>query len=78
MIGQNIAFEINKIREQAGKHILIFGNPTIANTLTQQCMIDSYGIFINPVLFGQGIPLFKSTETKSALRLEATKPFANS
>jgi dihydrofolate reductase len=40
-------------------------------------LIDSYWIFVNPVIFGQGIPLFAGLTKKSKLKLLTTKQFSN-
>lgn len=77
IIHDNIATEINKIREQEGKDLLIFGSPSIAQLCMQYDLIDSYWIFINPVIFGEGIPLFVSPANKAKLKLLSTKKFMN-
>ena len=40
-------------------------------------LIDIYWIFINPIIFGEGIPLFAGKANKSKLKLLATRPFSN-
>ena len=75
-INDNIADEITKIKQQAGKAILIFGSPTVSEQLMQLNLIDSYWIFVNPVLFGSGLPLFSSSN-KIKFKLLAVKQFSN-
>jgi dihydrofolate reductase len=77
IIRDNIPAEIITIQNQPGKDILIFGSPASAHILMQAGLIDSYWIFINPVLFGRGIPLFKDLEDKIKLELIHTKQFSN-
>jgi len=78
IIGDDIPTEINKIKEQSGKDILIFGSPAASQTLMHFDLIDSYWIFINPIIFGKGIPLFKAgLNDKMKLKLVATKQFSN-
>ena len=77
VIKENIAKEINKIKEIAGKDILIFGSPSVAQTLMHLNLIDSYWIFINPVIFGKGIALFTELPNKIKLKLIAIKQFLN-
>ena len=76
-ISDDIANAIIDIKSQQGKDILIFGSPCVSQLLIQRNLIDSIWIFINPVIFGQGIPLFKGSEDKTTLKLVATKQFAN-
>jgi len=77
IISKNISNEIIKIKEQTGKNILIFGSPTISQSLMQPDLIDSYWIFVNPIIFGQGIPLFAGLTNKLKLKLLTTKQFSN-
>ncbi len=77
IIHDNIPDEIIKIKEQPGKDILIFGSPSISQLLIQANLVDNYWVFINPVLFGQGIPLFGGLTNKIKLKLTDTKQFLN-
>jgi len=64
-------------KEQPGKDILIFGSPTVTQLLMQPDQINSYWVFINPVLFGQSIPLFPESTPKTKPELLAAKQFSN-
>jgi dihydrofolate reductase len=77
IISDNISDEIIKIKNQNGKDILIFGSPSLSRIFMQHNLIDSYWIFVNPTIFGQGIPLFTTLPNKIKLKLVATKQFAN-
>ena len=58
IISENIPGRIIKVKEQPGKSILIFGSPAASQSLMPLNLIDDYWIFVNPVIFGKGIPLF--------------------
>jgi dihydrofolate reductase len=77
IISENIVDEVVKLKEQPGKEILIFGSPSVSQLLMQNGLIDSYWIFINPTIFGEGISLFKGSEPKTKLNIVATKQFPN-
>ena len=77
IISDTVNEEIAKIKNGQGKDILIFGSPSITQLLLSSALIDDYWIFINPVLFGKGIPLFVPSSNKANLKLIATKQFAN-
>jgi len=77
IISNNISDEISKIKDQNGKSIMIFGSPSISQICMQHNLIDSYWIFVNPTIFGEGIPLFTTLPNKIKLKLVATKQFAN-
>jgi dihydrofolate reductase len=64
-----------KIGEQAGKPKLIFASPATAQLLMQLGLLDSYWIWVNPVIFGKGIPLFAGLTNKR--KLLTTKQFSD-
>lgn len=75
VIADNLADNINKIKNQAGKSILIFGSPSASHSLLSQGLIDEFWLFVNPVLLGEGIPLFKGVSKTTKLKLIETKTF---
>jgi len=77
IISDNLSDRINEIKGQEGPDILLFGSPTATNSLMQQNLMDGYWLFVNPVILGQGIPLFTGTENKTGLKLLTTHQFAS-
>ena len=75
VIGDQLADNINKIKKQEGKNILIFGSPTASHSLLSQGLIDEFWLFVNPVLLGYGIPLYKGVTETTKLKLIETKTF---
>ena len=73
VISDNLYDEITKLKQSTDKEILIFGSPTATHSLMTAELIDSYWLFVNPVLLGQGIPLFNDIKNKTALTLETSK-----
>ncbi len=41
----------------------------------EENLIDEYWLFINPILLGNGIPLFKNIKTMTKLKLMSTRAF---
>ncbi len=74
-INENIEEEVKSLKNEEGKNILIFGSPSAAHTLMQYNLIDEYWLFINPVLLGKGIPVFKNIMTKTGLTALSTIHF---
>ena len=77
VIDSNIPEEVRKLKEQPGKDILIFGSPSVSQLLMDHGLIDGYWIFINPVTFVKGIPLFTDEQKKIKLRLLDTHRMQN-
>ena len=76
VISDQLKDNINKIKKQEGKNILIFGSPTASHSLLSLGLIDEFWLFVNPILLGQGKPLFKDINENIKLKLAETKTFA--
>jgi dihydrofolate reductase len=76
IISENVPGEITRLKQSSGKDILIFGSPSASHSLMAEDLIDDYWLFINPILLGRGIPLFKDVRNKTKLKLVETIPFA--
>jgi dihydrofolate reductase len=77
IISDNLVDSINAIKEQAGSEILLFGSPTATHALVQLGLIDGYWLFVNPIILGQGIPLFTDIKDKIKLKLLTTRQFTS-
>jgi dihydrofolate reductase len=75
IINDNIASEVQKLKQAPGKEIIIFGSPSTSHLLMQEGLIDDLWIFVNPVLLGTGIPLFKGIRERVNLKLLKTHVF---
>src|SRR5450432_213973 len=73
IIGSHQIADIKKIKEGPGGNILMLGSPSVSYTLLKEGLIDSYWIFLNPVLLGKGIPLFKDIPELIHLKFTESK-----
>ena len=69
--------EILKMKQQPGKNMVIYGSGSIVSTFTELGLIDEYHIFVNPVVLGNGKPLFKDLKDRINLKLLKTKTFSS-
>ena len=69
LIKDNIAKEINKIKQQPGKDIWFLGSTNLAQTFMQLDLIDEYRININPTVLGEGKLFFANINRKFNLKL---------
>lgn len=76
IISDNLIAQINEIKQDDGEDILLFGSPTATHSLIQLDLIDGYWLFLNPIILGQGIPLFTDIKDKIKLNLLTTRQFA--
>ena len=77
IISDNLGDEIGKLKHSDGSEILLFGSPSATHALTAENLIDEYWLFLNPVLLGQGIPLFRNIQDRTALKLINSKVFSS-
>jgi len=79
IISDNLSHGINAIKQSnngSSEDILLFGSPTATHSLMQLNLIDGYWLFVNPVILGEGIPLFTGIKDKIKLKLLTTRQFA--
>ena len=67
--------ELQKLKQQPGGGMMIFGSGTIVNELAALGLIDEFQLMVNPVVLGAGKPLFKETTGKLNLELVKARPF---
>jgi dihydrofolate reductase len=75
LIKDNIAEQINAIKQQPGKDIWFLGSTALAQTFMQLDLIDEYRINVNPVVLGVGKPYFANVTRNFKLKLLASKTF---
>jgi dihydrofolate reductase len=78
IISDKLTERINEIKQSGNggnEDILLFGSPTATHSLIQLNLINGYWLFVNPVILGQGIPLFVNTKDKIKLKLLTTRQF---
>jgi dihydrofolate reductase len=59
IISENVGDQVRKIKQTNGKEIIIFGSPSASHSLMHEGLIDDLWLFVNPILVGKGIPMFK-------------------
>ena len=75
LIKNNIAEEIQKLRQRPGKNLVVVGGASIAQTFAKLGLIDEYQIVVHPVILGKGKLLLKDLDIRQKLKLIGTKTF---
>ncbi|MBL8994675.1 MAG: dihydrofolate reductase family protein, partial [Spirochaetia bacterium] len=73
--GGRLTEEVSQLKQGSGSEILIFGSPRATHALMAENLVDEYWLFLNPILLGKGVPLFRNIQQKTALTLYASKVF---
>ena len=73
LVRGDAAEEVARLKQQAGKDMVILGSATLASSLLQRGLIDEYRVILNPVLLGNGNPMFKGITQRLTLKLGSTR-----
>ena len=69
--------EVNKIKSQSGRDIVVYGGASFDSSLIKEKLIDEYYLFINPVVIGNGMTIFKNLNEIQKFTLIESKAFEN-
>jgi len=75
LIGENVAEEVSRLKQQPGKDILVFGSVRLVNTLMQHGLVDEYRLMVFPIVVGSGKRLFEDGSGMTVLKLAESKTF---
>lgn len=67
--------EINKLKNQKGNDIIVYGGGTFVTALITAGLIDEFHLFINPTAIGNGMTIFKGIDKSKKMKLKMTKQF---
>ena len=74
VISNGVRSEIEKLKQQPGADIIIFGSNNLCVSLLQWGLLDEVQLLVNPVVLGQGTSLFHGLTEKANLKLTNSKP----
>ncbi|HZA61325.1 MAG TPA: dihydrofolate reductase family protein [Nitrososphaeraceae archaeon] len=67
--------EVNKIKSQNGRDIIVYGGASFDSSLIKEKLIDEMYFFINPVAIGNGMTIFKDLNEIQKYTLIESKAF---
>jgi len=73
LIKNNVVEEVNKLKQEPGKDLVIFGSPGLSTNLMNLGLIDEYKFTVHPIILGNGISVFTNNNTRSSLELLESK-----
>ena len=76
LIGENVAEEISRLKQQPGKDISISGSGSLVRSLLKDGLIDELRLMVHPVVVGSGKRLFEEGGEQIALELVDSKTFS--
>jgi dihydrofolate reductase len=67
--------EINKLKNQPGNDLIVYGGSSFVSSLIKEKLIDQYYLLVNPFAIGSGLTIFQSLQSKLALTLSKSRQF---
>ncbi|WDZ75828.1 dihydrofolate reductase family protein [Ensifer adhaerens] len=74
LVSGDAVTEVERLKRLDDGTIFVFGSADFAAGLIEKGLVDEYRLGINPVLLGNGVPLFKPGLTRTNLKLTHTRP----
>lgn len=71
------ARDIEALKREPGKGIMVFGSGSIASLLTEHRLVDEYVFVVSPVALGSGKTLLRDVSKSLRLRLLEAKSYAS-
>ena len=75
VVGDDIVSALRAEKQKAGGDIVIFGSPTLTRALAAADLVDEWRLTLQPVILGDGLPLFGKRENRTRLALRSSKAF---
>jgi len=72
---KDIAVEVDELKHEPGKDMIIYGSGKIVTILTKLGLVDEFRMWVHPVVIGCGKPLFKDLQKALQLQLFKTETF---
>jgi dihydrofolate reductase len=73
LVKEVIPEDIENMKHEPGRDIVIYGSASLVRTLTNLGLIDEYQLLVHPVILGGGKPLFQDIKDQMKLKLVNTK-----
>jgi dihydrofolate reductase len=67
--------EINKLKRQNSKDIIVYGGASFDSSLIKAGLIDEFHLFVNPAAIGNGLTIFKDLNEMQKFTLVKSIPF---
>lgn len=76
-VKKNISEEVNKLKNNPGKDIWLYGGASLITTFIDLGFVDEFRLSVHPVILGEGRPLFIDIKQRLNLKLINTRIFSS-
>jgi dihydrofolate reductase len=74
VIGDDVAAQVSRVKEEVGGDVLVAGSATLVRTLAEHELVDEYRLMVFPIVLGKGKRLFGEGIPHTVLRLLDSMP----
>ena len=71
----DLATAVNKLKDQPGKDIVVYGGAGFVSSLIKARLIDEFYLFVNPCAISKGMTIFGTLESKQKFTLVKSTPY---
>lgn len=75
LVNGDLTNEVNKIKNETGKDIWLFGGASLTTSLINLGLVDEMALAVHPLILGSGKPLFQQIPKRIPLQLITTKTY---
>lgn len=75
LAGTDVEDQIKELKHDEGGDIIMFGSPTLVQSLTNAGLVDEYRILVHPVIVNYGRRLFENLDGRTDFRLISADKF---
>ena len=76
IINGDITEEINHLKKNEGKDIIVYGGNSFVSSLVKHKLIDEFYLLVNPLAISSDEPILKFINSNLQLTLKESKPFS--
>jgi dihydrofolate reductase len=76
IVGDDLESEVEKIRNEQGKDIWLFGGGNLTTSFMNLKLVDEVWLAVHPVILGGGKPLFDNLNERVGLKHLDTKTYS--
>ena len=75
IVRTNPVEEVKRMKKENGSDLTVLGSGTIVTQLAENNLIDTYMLMVDPVVLGEGTPIFHGIKRQPDLKLIDTRKF---
>ena len=73
--GGDLTEIVNKLKAEPGGDLIVYGGGTLVRDVIARRLFDDLHLFVNPVAYGSGMPVFPDLGKNQRLNLVAARSF---